>query len=224
MKNQKTVYVVDDDKAMRDSLRWLLESAGMEVKTYASAAKFLDDYQPKQAGCALVDVRMPRMSGLELHHTMTQKQMTLPVIIITGHGDISTAVQAMKAGAFDFVEKPFDDQKLLKRINEAIDFDTAIRRELVDIEVIIQRIEKLSPREREVMDLVVEGQMNKQIGQSMGVTDKTVESHRAAVMRKMEAGTAVELVKMALAVQSALKPTARSTTPSRARRAAKSVN
>lgn len=214
MTTQRTVYVVDDDKAMRDSLRWLLESAGIEVKTYASAASFLESYQPSQTGCALVDVRMPQMSGLELHHTMTQKGMKLPVIIITGHGDISTAVQAMKAGAFDFIEKPFDDQNLLECINEAIRFDAAIRRELVEVDVIRRRMETLSPRETEAMNLVVDGQMNRQIGQTMGVTEKTVESHRAAVMRKMEADTVAELVRMVMTVQSA----------SRTQRVAKAIN
>ncbi len=200
MKTKPTVFVVDDDQAMRDSLSWLLESAHMQVKTFDSAQAFLDVYESDQTGCALVDVRMPGMSGLELHRAMDRAGIILPVIIITGHGDIAMAVNAMKAGAFDFVEKPFDDKKLLERIAAAIAFDADVRRQLVDINEIRRRMALLSPREHEAMELVVQGHMNKQIGQAMGVTEKTVESHRAAVMRKMEASTVVELVRMALAV------------------------
>lgn len=202
MTGNSTVFVVDDDPAMRKSLQWLLESAGLKVQTIESAQGFLDQYDCEIPGCALVDVRMPGMSGLELQHVMTSQKLTLPVIVITGHGDVSMAVQAMKGGAFDFIEKPFDDKKLVDRINEAIHFDVETRRQIDDVGDIIERLDSLSPREREVMDLVVDGRMNKQIASDIGVTDKTVESHRAAVMKKMQATTAVELVRMVLAAKS----------------------
>lgn len=202
MTGNPTVFVVDDDTAMRKSLQWLLESAGLKVQSFESAQAFLDQYDQEIPGCALVDVRMPGMSGLELQHLMATKNLSLPVIVITGHGDISMAVQAMKGGAFDFIEKPFDDKKLVDRINEAIHFDVETRRQLDDVGDIIERLDSLSPREREVMELVVEGRMNKQIASDIGVTDKTVESHRAAVMNKMQAATAVELVRMVLAARS----------------------
>lgn len=193
-----TVFVVDDDQAMRSSLKWLIESTGMQVKTYGSADEFLRSYFPGRAGCLLLDVRMPGMSGLELQAHLAQEDSQLPVIMITGHGDVSMAVKAMKSGAVDFIEKPFHDEALLASIRNALEFDErqrVLRSQRAEIAV---RLATLTPREHEVMDMVTEGQANKEIAAVLGVTAKTVEAHRARVMDKMHASSLAELVRMAL--------------------------
>jgi len=195
-----TVFVVDDDQAMRSSLKWLIESIGMQVKTYGSADDFLSSYFPGRAGCLLLDVRMPGMSGLELQAHLARKDSRLPVIIITGHGDVSMAVKAMKSGAVDFIEKPFHDEELLTSIRNALEFDEkqrALRSRRAEIAV---RLAELTPREHEVMEMVTEGRANKEIATVLGVSAKTVEAHRARVMDKMGASSLAELVRMALIV------------------------
>jgi len=193
-----TVFVVDDDQAMRSSLKWLIESIGMQVKTYGSADEFLSSYFPGRVGCLLLDVRMPGMSGLELQAHLARKDSRLPVIIITGHGDVSMAVKAMKSGAVDFIEKPFHDEELLTSIRNALKFDEkrrALQSRRAEIAV---RLAELTPREHEVMEMVTEGRANKEIATVLRVSAKTVEAHRARVMDKMGASSLAELVRMAL--------------------------
>jgi len=195
-----TVFIVDDDQAMRISLKWLIESIGMQVKTYGSADEFLNSYFPGRAGCLLLDVRMPGKSGLELQAHLAREDSRLPVIIITGHGDVSMAVKAMKSGAVDFIEKPFHDEELLTSIRNALEFDEK-RRELQSRRAeIAVRLAELTPREHEVMEMVTEGRANKEIATVLGVSAKTVEAHRARVMDKMGASSLAELVRMALIV------------------------
>lgn len=194
----RKVYVVDDDEALRSSLRWLIESAGLRVQTYASAQEFLDAVYPGQAGCLLLDVRMPGMSGLELQVMLQEKAIHLPVIIITGHGDISMAVKAMKAGAVDFIEKPFDDEQLLRAIQRALDVSEE-QRERRSLQLdIAARMEQLTPRELEVMGLVTAGKSNREIAAELDVSSKTIEAHRARVMEKMQAQSLAELVRMSI--------------------------
>jgi RNA polymerase sigma factor (sigma-70 family) len=198
MSSESTVFVVDDDQAMRTSLQWLIESTGMSVRTFASADAFLAGYYPGRAGCLLLDVRMPGMSGLELQSYLAQEGYRLPVIIITGHGDVAMAVRAMKAGAVDFIEKPFHDEDLLRSIRNALELDQRQRMSRATKADIAARLAELTPREYEVMGMVTEGKSNKEIAAALGVTAKTVEAHRARVMEKMRAESLAELVRMAL--------------------------
>ena len=198
MNIEPIVFVVDDDQAMRNSLKWLIESVGMQVETYASASEFIDSYYPGRAGCLLLDVRMPGMSGLELQAYLSRQEIRIPIVIITGHGDVSMAVRAMKAGAVDFIEKPFNDQALLDSIRNALDFDEQQRSLQAQRAEIAARLAQLTPREHEVMEMVTEGRSNKEIAAELGVSAKTVEAHRARVMDKMQADSLAELVRMAL--------------------------
>lgn len=193
-----TVFVVDDDQAMRTSLQWLIESTGMRVSTFESADAFLAGYAPGRPGCLLVDVRMPGMSGLELQAHLTREGFTLPVIIITGHGDVAMAVKAMKAGALDFIEKPFHDEDLLRSIRRALEYDERRRIGQAARDDLRARLADLTPREFEVMSLVTEGKSNREIAADLGVTPKTVEAHRARVMEKMRADSLADLVRMAM--------------------------
>jgi FixJ family two-component response regulator len=198
MTSEPTVFVVDDDQAMRTSLQWLIESTGMQVRTFPSADAFLNANYPGRAGCLLLDVRMPGMSGLELQGYLAQEGYRLPVIIITGHGDVAMAVKAMKAGAVDFIEKPFHDEDLLRSIRNALALDQRRRVTRANQAQIAARLAELTPREHEVMAMVTEGKSNKDIAAALGVTAKTVEAHRARVMEKMRAESLAELVRMAL--------------------------
>jgi len=198
MTTASTVFVVDDDQAMRTSLQWLIESTGMRVLTFESADAFLAGYYPGRAGCLLVDVRMPGMSGLELQAYLTREGYRLPVIIITGHGDVAMAVKAMKAGAMDFIEKPFHDEDLLRSIRRALEYDQRQRVGQAAREELQARLADLTPREHEVMGMVTDGKSNREIAAALGVTPKTVEAHRARVMEKMRAESLAELVRMAL--------------------------
>jgi RNA polymerase sigma factor (sigma-70 family) len=195
-----TVFVVDDDQAMRNSLKWLIESVGVQVESYASADEFLRDYQPGQAGCLVADVRMPGMSGLDLQDYLVEHKIRIPVVIITGHGDVPMAVRAMKSGAIDFIEKPFNDEVLLDAIRRAIAREERQRSHQSGHVEIAQRMASLTPREREVMTMVTDGKSNKEIANGLGVSAKTIEAHRARVMEKMQAGSLAELVRMVLAV------------------------
>jgi RNA polymerase sigma factor (sigma-70 family) len=198
MSSEPTVFVVDDDQAMRTSLQWLIESTGMQVRTFESADAFLAAYYPGRAGCLLLDVRMPGMSGLELQSYLAREGYRLPVIIITGHGDVAMAVKAMKSGALDFIEKPFHDEDLLRSIRNALELDQRQRVSRANRAEIAARLAELTPREHEVMAMVTEGKANKEIAAALGVTAKTVEAHRARVMEKMRAESLAELVRMAL--------------------------
>jgi RNA polymerase sigma factor (sigma-70 family) len=192
------VYVVDDDEAMRSSLKWLIESVGMRVETYGAADEFLSCYYPGRAGCLLLDVRMPGMSGLELQELLATRHAQLPVIIITGHGDVPMAVRAMKAGAVDFIEKPFNDESLLDAIRHALAVAVEQRSVHSRQAEVATRLALLTPREHEVMEMVAEGKSNKEIANALGVSAKTVEAHRARVMEKMQAHSLAELVRMVL--------------------------
>jgi RNA polymerase sigma factor (sigma-70 family) len=198
MSRELTVFVVDDDQAMRNSLKWLIESVGMQVETFDSAQAFLDAYYPARGGCLLVDVRMPGMSGLELQAYLTRREIGIPVIIITGHGDVSMAVKSMKVGAVDFIEKPFDDEELLNSIRNALQHDQKQRALRAQRNDIAARVAELTPREYEVMSMVTDGKSNKEIAAELGVSAKTVEVHRARMMDKMRADSLAELVRMVM--------------------------
>ena len=194
-----TVFIVDDDQAVARSLRWLIETVRLKVETFASAQAFLDGYDASKPGCLVLDVRMPGMSGLELQERLAARRAYhVPIIFITGHGDVQMAVRAVQAGAYDFVEKPFNDQDLLDRIQRAIGFDAEQRGKEVQRAQLRSLFASLTPREREVLDLVVEGMSNKAIANTLGLSAKTVEVHRAKVMEKMQARSLSDLVKMAM--------------------------
>ena len=193
-----TVMVVDDDSGVRNAMRALLKSVGLECALFASAQEFLTTYQPAQPGCLLLDIRMPGMSGLELQQQLNLRGAVIPVIFMSGHGDIPMAVEAMQHGAFDFLQKPFRDQDLLDRIQRALVKDTELRKSLGEHSRIRAHLDSLTPREREVLDLMTQGKQNKVIGQELGVSPRTVEIHRARVMEKMAAESVAELVRMML--------------------------
>ncbi|MCP4283494.1 MAG: response regulator transcription factor [Gammaproteobacteria bacterium] len=199
MSKKPNVFVVDDDQAMRNSLKWLIESVGMMVETYSTADEFIQNYYPGRAGCLLLDVRMPGMSGLELQEHFLKHQINIPIIIITGHGDVPMAVRAMKSGAIDFIEKPFNDELLLESIRNALNMDVEQRAAQAERAEIATRLANLTPREHEVMEMVTAGKANKEIARTLGVSAKTVEAHRSRVMEKMQASSLAELVKMAVA-------------------------
>jgi two-component system, LuxR family, response regulator FixJ len=191
--------VVDDDAGVRNAMRSLLKSVGLEAALFSSAQEFLDGYRATQPGCLLLDIRMPGMSGLELQQQLNMRGAVIPVIFMTGHGDIPMAVEAMQHGAFDFLQKPFRDQDLLDRIQRAIVKDGELRKSLSEHNRIQERLETLTPREREVLDLMVKGQQNKAVAQELGVSPRTVEIHRARVMEKMAVQSVAELVHMMMA-------------------------
>jgi two-component system response regulator FixJ len=193
-----TVFVVDDDPAMRASLRWLIESVGLAVRTFSTAQEFLSSHKPSVPGCLVLDVRMPGMSGLDLQAELAARQINLPVLIITGYAEVPIAVRAMKAGAFDFIEKPFSDQTLLDRIRKAIATDRKVRRTHQERAQVRKRMTQLTPREHDVMERVVEGSSNKVIAGRLNVSTKTVEVHRKRVMEKMAAHSLAELIRLRL--------------------------
>lgn len=200
---EPTVFIVDDDLAVGRSIRWLIESIRLQVETFPSAQAFLDGYDAAKPGCLVLDVRMPGMSGLELQERLTAQRVWIPIIFITGHGDVQMAVKAVQAGAFDFVEKPFNDQDLLDRIQKAIAVDAERRGKDARHQQLKSLFVSLTPREREVMDLVVEGLSNKAVANTLGLSAKTVEVHRAKVMEKMHARSVSDLVKMSMLNQTA---------------------
>src|SRR5579871_1444315 len=208
MKELPTVLIVDDDEAVRNALRLLLKSIGLAARSFASAQEFMADYQPTQPGCLILDIRMPGMSGLELQQQLNLRGATIPVLFITGHGDIPMAVEAMQHGAFDFLQKPFRDQDLLDRVQRAFERDAANRRQLREVGQIRERLESLTAREREVLHLVVAGKLNKVIAAELNVSPRTVEIHRARVMEKMEAKSLAQLVRMVLELERRAQPTA----------------
>ena len=195
------VHVVDDDDAMRHSLLFLLECAGLEARSYESALAFLDRLEAMERGCIVTDVRMPGMSGLELVAALKAKAIADPVIVITGHGDVPLAVEAMKAGVSDFLEKPFDDQQLLSAVRRALDASGSIVAQQAERREIEERVAALSGREREVLDGLVEGKPNKIIAFDLGISARTVEIYRANVMTKMQAKSLSELVRMSLSAR-----------------------
>lgn len=194
------VYIVDDDSAVRDSLILLLRTEGLSSVAFASAEEFLEGFQPSHPACLLVDVMMEGMSGLELQKLLRRRGIPLPVIVITGHGDIAMAVHALKNGAADFIEKPCDDDRVLSAIREALARQEVLAEE-IGLDELIRRRESLSPREGEVMDLLVDGQLNKVIGARLGISERTVEIHKSKMMQKMGARGLAELVRMALRME-----------------------
>ena len=196
-----SVFVVDDDQAVRDSLGLLLKSVGIMHRLFDSAQSFLDGYDPGWQGCLVLDIRMPGMSGMELQQQLNERRCRIPIIFITGHGDVPMAVEAMQSGAFDFIQKPFRDQELLDRIHQALTHDAAHRSEEEQRRAVLERHASLTPREREVMDCVVRGLANKVIAMDLELSQRTVEIHRARVMEKMGARSLAELVRMSLLIE-----------------------
>jgi len=196
--NSRTVFIVDDDDAVRESLGFLMKSIGIESRGFSSATEFLEFYNDGIVGCLVLDIRMPGMSGLELQDRLNEINAILPIIFITGHGDVPMAVEALKKGALDFIQKPFRDQDLIDRINHALDQDHDSRSILSQKREILDRIDELTSREKEVMDLVVQGSPNKIIAADLDVSQRTVEIHRSRVMEKMQARSLAQLVRMSI--------------------------
>jgi FixJ family two-component response regulator len=198
---QPTVFVVDDDEAMRDSILWLVESVNLYAEAFSCAGEFLSACDPLRAGCLLLDVRMPGMGGMELLEQLNACGIRLPVIMITGHGDVPMAVRALKHGAFDFIQKPFNGQELLDQVNAALKLDAENHRQRHKMNVLNAHYDALTPREGEVMELVVAGDSSKAIGKKLGISPKTVDIHRANIMKKLDVHTVAELVQSRLALK-----------------------
>lgn len=190
------VYLVDDEFAVRDSLALLIESTGQAIRTFNSAEGFLDNYDPKLPGCLLLDVRMPSMSGLELQEELIKREISIPIIFISGHAGVPDSAKAFRAGAVDFLVKPFDNQVLLERIEEAINKDIVNRAQLSEHLVVHHRLEHLTVREQEVLSLIVKGHSNKEMAKMMDISNRTVEAHRANIMAKMQVNSVAELIMM----------------------------
>lgn len=198
---KQKVFIVDDDEAMRDSLGMLMKSVGFNYEVYESAQEFLDSCSKDASGCLVLDIRMPGMSGLELQTKLHAMKLDIPIIFITGHGDVPMAVEAMKKGAFDFFQKPFRDQALLDRISQTLEQTRQLQQKHEERQQILKRLETLTSREHEIMNLVVEGVGNKVIATDLGISQRTVELHRAHVMQKMQANSLAHLVQMVLITQ-----------------------
>ena len=192
------IFIIDDDIEVLDSLTELLESVGLIAKTYSSAFEFLENYEADQSGCVLLDVRMPGMSGIELQRKLNELGAILPIIIMTGHGDIAMAVQAMKDGAFEFLTKPFRDQDLLDAISSALEKEKIIREKRKNKDEIQKRIDSLTARERQVIDRVLDGKVNKIIARELGISNRTIEIHRSHAMQKLGVTSVAEMVKIML--------------------------
>jgi FixJ family two-component response regulator len=192
----QVVFVIDDDASMRDAISRLLSAVGLTVQTFASAREFLNGKLPDVAGCVVLDVRLPGLSGLDLQREMVERGIHIPVVFITGHGDIPMSVQAMKAGAVEFLTKPFRDQDLLDAVRSGIQLDRKEREERAELAELRDCVRQLTQREQEVMSLVVSGLLNKQIALRLGTSEKTIKIHRSQVMRKMRANSLADLVRM----------------------------
>ena len=198
MNNDAIVYIVDDDEAIRSALSLLMESVGLKTESCESAYDFLDSYDPNLPGCLLLDIRMKGMSGLELQLRLNEMGIQLPVIIMTGHGDVSMAVRALKAGAIDFIEKPFENKSLINKVNAALEDEIERQKRKSADEIILRRLQRLSPREREIMTLLVEGKSNKVIAAELNISIRTVENHRAKIMDKAGADSFSQLIHYSL--------------------------
>lgn len=198
MEAEATVFVVDDDEAVRRAIAKLFRSVDLRAESFNSAEDFLDSFDPRRVGCLVLDIRMPGIGGLALQEELAARRSTLPIIFVTGHGDVRTTVRAMKAHAFDFIEKPFSDQDLLDKVHAAIDVHVRHQREEGRRTEIAARIDSLTPREREIMDMIVDGKLSKVIAAELGISEKTVQTHRTRVMDKMGAHSVGSLAKMVL--------------------------
>jgi len=198
MESEPTVFVVDDDKAVREGIALLVKSVGLKVRCFENAQQFLDACDPSQPGCLVLDVRMPGMSGLELREKLAEHKVTLPVIFLTGHGDVGMGVRAIKNGAVDFIEKPPNDQVLLDSVHKAIELDAAQRRRMAEQKSVAERAAKLTPRERQVMARLVQGKSDKQIAFELGISVRGVAFHRANILEKLEVDSVVELTRVAI--------------------------
>ncbi len=196
MNNSQTVFIVDDDEGVRDGLSLLLATVGQPCELYECGQDFFDKYDDTKRGCLVLDIRMPRMTGLDLQRKLQEIGSTLPIIFITGHGDIPMAVEAMRRGALDFIRKPFREHDLLERINEALNIDADAYRKAQDREELTEKLSALSQREMEVFDRVADGQMNKVIAADLGISERTVEVHRGQVMKKLGVRTLAQLVRV----------------------------
>jgi len=203
MTAEATVFVVDDNVGVRKSLRALLESAGLAVETYASGEEFLAAYDPERPGCLVLDVRLRQHSGLDLQDDLRRRKVMLPIIVLTGHGNVPTTVRALKAGAFDFLQKPAPPKLLLERVRAAINSDRQARAATTERAVVLQRLAHLTPREREVMELLVAGKTSKEMAVAMNVSVRTVEGHRRIVLSKMNVSSAAQLVHTVLRAREA---------------------
>lgn len=192
------VFIVDDDEAVRDSLGLLLTAAGLAIRSYSSAEEFLADFSPDEYGCLVLDIRMPGMSGLDLQGVLAERNIALPIVFITAHGDIPMAVEAVRRGAVDFIQKPFDDVMLVEKVSDALTSSARQHEEELERNEIRRRTDSLTARERQVMTQVVQGKANKVIASDLGVSQRTVEIHRARVMEKMQATSLAQLVRMVL--------------------------
>ncbi len=211
MPDRSTVFLVDDDAAVRKALLFLLSTADLAAAGFASAGAFLENYAADRPGCIVIDLRMPGMDGLELQQELARRGCLLPVILVTGHGTVKAAIAALKGGAFDFLEKPLRDEVFLDSVRRALDWDRTVRARVAELAELQRRAAELTPREHEIMRLVVAGHPNKVISHLLGISLRTVEIHRGRVMEKMAARTSSDLVRMALALaeEPALPPDGR---------------
>lgn len=196
-----TVFIVEDEVKIRDSLAYLLESSGHTVECFGTAEGYLNSFDPKKHGCIVLDIDLPGMSGVDLHQELKSRPYSPPVIFLTGQGDIGLAVRAIQLGAIDFLEKPFNAETLIQQIKAAFKKDKLLRIAAAQLKKICQRHESLSPRERQILDLVVDGRSNREIGETLELSHRTVENHRASILRKMGATTSIELVRMVLSIR-----------------------
>ncbi len=194
---QATVFIVDDDSSVLRGTARLMRSAGLSAETFSSAREFLRREPPEGPSCLVLDVKMPGLSGFDLQEGLAKAKIDVPIVFITGHGNIPMSVQAMKQGAVDFLPKPFDDKDLLRAVEHAIERDRAQRQARAEVMEIERRVDSLTPREREVLALLVAGKRNKEIGGALGTSEKTIKVHRARVMQKIQAGSVAELVRLA---------------------------
>lgn len=201
MSQEQIVYIVDDDSDVRESFTILMETVGQPFKEYDSALAFLNDYHEDMRGCLVLDIRMPRMSGLDLQNKLNDDGSLLPIIFITGHGDITLAVEAMRRGAIDFIRKPFHEQNLLDRINEALDLEDGKRKLLMDKRQLQDRFNSLSDRELEVLELVAQGKMSKVVADDLGISERTVEAHRSHIMHKLGIHTLAQLIRLKIQIE-----------------------
>jgi two-component system, LuxR family, response regulator FixJ len=198
MPADQTVFLIEDEEAVRDSMKMMLERAGYDVRAFASAEEFLEAYDASASGCIVCDVRLGGQSGLDLQRELNRRRCPLPVILITGHGDVEMAVAAVKRGAIDFIEKPFDDGRLYTSVSQALVAGREFLAKEEEISALRNRIAELSPRQRDVLELLIDGLSSKEIGKQLGISPRTVETYRAFVMAKMGASSLAELVKMSI--------------------------